>query len=106
VLVVTTATWWMIGRWPPARLCLVGLILAILGSLTLGMVVGRDLFTWLVMVPPEHHRYFGQRILFRIATLPDIPLLQVTLAGIVVWIVGRRVSTRVLLSGEGSTMPP
>jgi hypothetical protein len=61
-----------------------------LGIFGLGVVVGREMLTWFPVVGPEHKHYVFQRILFAIAMLGDIPLVQITGAGAACWVLARR----------------
>jgi hypothetical protein len=71
-----------------AQLRLVGSASTSAGVVGLLVFIGWDLTRWLGAVPPEFHRYAFQRILFAIGTNPDVPLVQVLVAGAVCWIVG------------------
>jgi hypothetical protein len=83
-------TVWVTRRWPARRLWLTGIILTTSGVTGLATLAGRDLLTWLSWAPPAYQRYFGQRILFAIATATDLPLVQLTVAGMACWIAGKR----------------
>ena len=89
-LVLAPPIAWALRRWPPQRLRLLGSGLTALGLLGFGIVAGRELFTWLPAVSPEDRPYILQRILFALVTLTDIPLVQLTGAGLVCWMGGAR----------------
>ncbi len=64
----------------------VGLWLAVLGILLLLGIVGSEAISWLATAPAAMRNYVIQRCLFRLVTMPDLPLLQVTAAGaILLW---------------------
>jgi hypothetical protein len=89
VLLLAPPAVWVMRRWPPARLRLLGSALAALGLVGIGTIALREMAVWLPHVGSRDQKYFPMRILFVLATLPDIPLLQVTIAGLVCWIAGR-----------------
>jgi hypothetical protein len=68
------------------RVRLLGLALTSAGVLGLLAFIGWDLIRWLRTVPPDFGRYSPQRILFAVGTNPDVPLVQVAVAGIICWI--------------------
>jgi hypothetical protein len=79
---------WVLRRLTPEQLRLLGSVSTALGVLSLMVFIGWDLTRWLATVSPNFARYSGQRILFAIGTSWDAPLVQVTLAGAICWIVG------------------
>jgi hypothetical protein len=79
----------MMRHWPARRLWLTGIALTTAGVVGLAALAGRDLLIWLSWTPPAYQRYFGQRILYAIATATDLPLVQLTLVGIACWVVGK-----------------
>jgi hypothetical protein len=85
---------------------LVGSIVMGLGLAGLGFVFARELLVWLPSVPPEVQRYFPQRLLFVLATLSDVPLVQVTLAGAVCWAVSRNRRATSALDGVPTAKEP
>jgi hypothetical protein len=64
--------------------------LTALGVLGLGVFVCQDLSAWMATGSPEQRRYIWQRILFAVATWPEVPFIQVIGAGVVCWLVGKR----------------
>ncbi len=76
--------------WPARRLRRAGLLLVAAGIMSLVAVVAYDAITWLPEVPSEDRRYLGQRVLYELAMATELPVLQVTLAGVVCWWAGRR----------------
>jgi hypothetical protein len=76
------------------QLRFLGSALTAAGIIGLLVLIAWDLIPWLGEVPPNLRRYTFQRILFTIGTNPDLPLLQVTVAGSVCWIMGLRRKTR------------
>jgi hypothetical protein len=95
---------WLVRHWPARRLWLTGIALTTTGVVGLATLVGHDLLNWFSWVPPEYQRYFGQRILYAIATATDFPLVQLTAAGMACWIAGkRRGATRDMPSADPHT---
>lgn len=76
-------------RWPPARLRLLGGALLLAGLVGLTVLALREAAHWLPTVPDEYRRHFPKRVLFATATLTDLPLVQVTLAGAVCLLASR-----------------
>jgi len=76
------------------QLRLLGLASTAAGIVGLLVLITRDTISWLGTAPPELRRYTVQRILFPVGTNADLPLLQVTAAGAVCWVVGMRRKTR------------
>jgi hypothetical protein len=89
VLLFVPLVLWAVWSWSPVRLWALGVGLAGLGLLGLGVVAGREVLTCWVTSPAQRP-YTLQHILFAVATLGDVPLVQVTLAGLICWLVGRR----------------
>lgn len=92
------------GSLSARRLRLLGRSLTALGLLALVGVVAWVLLTWL----PEsaaRQKYVVQRILFVFATLTDAPVVQTTLAGTAMWVIGG-VRTRRHLHTEGAQIDP
>lgn len=83
-LMIAPPTIWACRRLPRAWLHRLGLGLALLGLLATVGVLAWDLSRFLAE-SPEYWRYVGQRILFVLATTVNVPLVQLTLAGIVCW---------------------
>lgn len=61
-----------------------------MGVIGLAMVVSQELANWVSEVSPERHQYTAHKLLFAIVTLTGIPLVQITMAGVVCWLVGLR----------------
>jgi hypothetical protein len=75
----------------PLRLRLLGIILTTAGILALAVVAGREALTWLPGVSADERWYLGHRVAFVLfAVLTDLPIVQVTIAGMVCWLIGRR----------------
>lgn len=89
VLLVPPIVW--VGRHgQPSIVRRLGCLLLTLASLGLVLLICREAIIWLPSVDQSERRYLGQRILFVLATMTDFPLVQLTLAGLVCWIVGKR----------------
>jgi uncharacterized protein YjeT (DUF2065 family) len=80
---------WTARRLPPALLRLIGGALAAIGTLALVGLALREAVTWLPSMPDERTRYLPHRIVYVVATLTDVPLMQLVTVGIVCWVVGR-----------------
>lgn len=106
-LVLLPPAVWAARRWPAPRLRLIGSTLVAIGALGLVIVAAREAATWLPSLPDDHARYFPHRIAYVVATLTDVPLTQLALAGIVCWIVGRLRPTpgRLASTGHEPTRP-
>jgi hypothetical protein len=73
------------------QLRLLGIILTTAGIMALAVVAGREALTWLPGVSAEERWYLGHRVAFVLfAVLTDLPIVQVTSAGLVCWLSGRR----------------
>ncbi|MCI0462278.1 MAG: hypothetical protein L0Z62_35445 [Gemmataceae bacterium] len=95
ILVLLPPVAWAAHRWPSSTLCLVGTMLTALGLLGLAAVAAQELLTWLPTVSGDTQRYLPQRILYVLGTLTDIPILQLTGAGLACWLAGWWRSSRV-----------
>jgi hypothetical protein len=82
-------TAWMIARASPVWLWSVGTFALWIGIFGLVAVTGRGLTTWLETTGGIH-RYAGQRLLYVAVTSTDLPFGQLAVAGVVLWLVGRR----------------
>jgi hypothetical protein len=101
---VALHVFWVLGLIPPVigaiywlpavNLRVLGKGLMWVGMLGLVIVAIRETLTWLPGMPPEDQRYLPQRILFVLATLPEVPLVQIILAGLACRIAGRRLSQK------------
>src|SRR5437868_4107453 len=76
---------WAIRQWPLRRLGVVGSVLSIGGLLALAIVCGRELLSWYPSVRPEQQKYLAARLLYVLGTNPDLPLVQILLAGSALW---------------------
>lgn len=74
---------WLISCWPAHRLRFVGGMLIAIGVVSLAGVIVHEYLTWYRQTPESFRGYFPQRILYRITTLSDFPILQIILAGVV-----------------------
>jgi len=85
--------------WPTHRLRLVGMRMTLIAAIALAVFVGLQAFIWLPTVPSACRIYLPQRIVFAIATTPEVPLMQSLLASVTCWIAGRRRIVFGLLGG-------
>jgi hypothetical protein len=76
---------WAVRMWPPLLLRVVGYGATALGLTGLAILIGYELLTWYPFVTPEQQEYFPRRILYVLVTNTDLPVVQVFLAGIVLW---------------------
>jgi hypothetical protein len=101
LLVLLPPAVWTACRWPPPRLRLLGSTLVAIGAVGFAILAAREAATWLPTVPGEQVRYLPHRLLYVVATLTDVPLLQLTLAGTVCWVAGRVRGVRCRLVSAG-----
>ncbi len=73
----------LIRWWPVVRLKFVGLRLTAVGLLPLVGIGIYEAVTWLPNISVGEPTYFIQRCLFAVVTLTDVPVIPVTLSGIV-----------------------
>jgi hypothetical protein len=82
---------WAGRRWPPSRLRFTGYALTAAALLILIWLTGHELATWYRHVSPDEQKYLPQRMLYVLGTSTDLPVVQVFVAGIVLWFgAGRR----------------
>jgi hypothetical protein len=81
---------WAVRKWSPLRLRVAAFVLRAVGLLALALLIGRELLTWYPAVLPAQQKFIGQRILYVLGTNTDLPVVQVLLAGIALWIAARR----------------
>jgi hypothetical protein len=67
-----------------------GWILTALGAMGLAAVTAREACIWLPQVPEEERGYFHLRLLYAVAMLTDVPLVQMIVAGIVSCVIAWR----------------
>jgi hypothetical protein len=67
-----------------------GVLLVTLGLLCVALIVVREALTWYPQVPEAYRRYFGRRVLYALATLVDLPAVQLVVTGAVCWLGARR----------------
>lgn len=82
----------VVRRLPANVLKCVGLSVAAVGVLGLVAVAGHVVAYWEIDTPTR--KYLLRRIAYVIATMTDVPLVQVTVAGLVCYLVGRARGTR------------
>jgi len=92
ILVLLPVGAWTIRNWQPRRLRLVGSALAAAGLLSLAFMSGREWLTWRSAVSSHEHQFIAQRILYVLGTSTDIPVVQVLVAGIILYGAARRCS--------------
>jgi hypothetical protein len=90
VLMAVPFAVWAVRTWSAHRLLAVGRSVTLLGLLSLALYLAWDAAHWLNGFPAEYRHFVGHRILFALVNLVDVPLLAVTGAGAVGWLVGRR----------------
>ncbi|MBI1914082.1 MAG: hypothetical protein HYS12_05005 [Planctomycetes bacterium] len=95
-LVLVPPVAWGTARLPPRRLRWTGALLLALGVVGIGLVVARDVLVWLPSVAPRYRDPYilPRRTFYSLATLSDVPLVQVALAGTVCWFLGKRREAR------------
>jgi hypothetical protein len=87
-MVSIPVVWWVGGRAPQWAVWLIGGGMVTAAVAGMGAVAVREYLTWLPGVPTEFHHYLPHRIVFVIATMTDIPFVQVLLSGIICWTFG------------------
>ncbi len=70
------------------KLRVLGLLLVSVGILALAGVFFFEVRTWLPSIPEGQPAYFVRRYMFAVATLVDMPIIPVTLAGVLAWAAG------------------
>jgi hypothetical protein len=90
--------------WPARRLWLAGQLVTFAAVMGLAVLIGLRTVTWLPKVPSEDRCYLPQRVIFVLATLPEVPLVQTLFAAGVCWIAGRR-RIRLAHRGRGPQLP-
>ncbi|SRR5216683_1292438 len=91
ILLIVPLTFLLIRISPPIKLLPLGIVLTTIGLLGLGIVAGREMMTWWPTVAAADRIYIGHRVLFVLfADLDEVPILQVTLAGIACWLAASR----------------
>jgi len=88
--VVIGAAIWSIREWRPGLLIPVGLALFVVSVPSTILIVGNDLHYWVKSLPDKHHPFWPRRIVYTLATLTDVPLLQSILAALVCIGLGRQ----------------
>jgi hypothetical protein len=83
-----------VKRLSPHILLLGGGAVTAAGLAGLFIFVGYDLVTWLGEAPADCRGYAFQRMVFRLGTNTDVPLLPLAMAGAACWPVGKNRSRR------------
>ena len=81
---------WALRQWTAAKLYWLGSLLTFLALVVLGVVITRDVVSWLPSVSEEDRRYLAQRVAYSLAIWTDVPVVQALIAGVVSMLVGRR----------------
>lgn len=81
---------WVAYRAQPSFVRWLGWLLLTTASLTLALLIGLELISWLPSVAAGERHYFGQRILFVLATRTEWPLVQIIIAGLLCSMVGKK----------------
>jgi hypothetical protein len=80
--VVIVGIVWVIRKNRPELLPPIGIVLILVASLATSIVVARDLNRWFESVPEVYRYLWPRRVVYCIATLTDVPLIQSLLAGV------------------------
>jgi len=91
---------WAGRSWTTDKLHWLGSALLTVGLLTVGVVIGRELLTWLSEPPPVYRQYPVQRLLAVLAMQSDVPAVQVVAAGLICRLIEKRRKPKVV--GEDS----
>lgn len=86
VLPTLLAIWHLPAKW----LRRAGLAVTLVGLMGLVGIAVWEAFHWLPQVSQAEQQHLAARYLFAIATLVDIPIVQLTLVGIVWWMTSMR----------------
>lgn len=78
----------------PATLRRAGVVLFAAGAVGLAAIAIWQAMTWLPHASGWRQSYFIQRYFFVLATLIEIPVVPVTVAGVVLWAAGRAARRR------------
>lgn len=79
-----------IWRWPAKWLRRAGLAVMLAGLAGLVGIAAWEAFHWLPQVSQAEQQHLAARYLFAVVTLVDVPIVQLTLVGIVCWVIGAR----------------
>jgi hypothetical protein len=60
----------------------------------LGGIIAHDLLSWYPGGSSIYGKYIIQRALYVVGTTPDIPVMQVILTGIALWVWAQRITSR------------
>ena len=92
--------------WPVRWARRLGWTMTALGAMGLTAITCREAITWLPQVPEEWRGYFHLRVVYTVAMLTDVPLLQLVLAGIVTCVIIRRRNRTQQMNSTGSRPDP
>jgi hypothetical protein len=81
---------WACRTCQPLTLRRLGGLLTTLGLLGVALVAAREAVTWYPHMPAEYRRYFGRRVVYALAMLTDLPVVQLIMAGAVCRVAARR----------------
>ena len=94
---------WSACRWPVLWARRLGRLLLALGVLGSAGLAAREVLTRLPQVTTETHLYLLQRSPSTVAILTCVPLLQITMAGLIGWLMARRRLARLREAPQQST---
>ena len=93
--------------WPTRRLRLVTRFATLVAVIGLAVMIGLQTIIWLPEARSDYRRYLPQRIVFVIATSPEVPLVPSLLAVVACWIAARRRrSPEQPVAGRATNFPP
>jgi hypothetical protein len=90
IMVCIPLVWWAAVRLPPCQLRLFGGLAMTLAALAAAVIVGHDLRSWYPSAPADIQAYVHRRMLLTVAKAVEVPVVQLWVAGLVCWVLGRR----------------
>jgi hypothetical protein len=98
-----------ICKWRPGLLLPLGVVLFIVAAASITAIVGIDLTQWLKSTSEYTRAFWPKRIVYTLATLTDVPLVQSLLAALVCIYFGRQKKASTVRMdqnpGHGSAVP-
>jgi len=103
LMLAVPPVWLLFQKCTPSKLAFAGKGFTLLAILGMVAISTHEALTWLGAVPAEYRQFFLRRVLFVIATNPEIPVIPLLLAGATCWS-GSRLKRRRIWKREPSTV--